>query len=173
VVPLLRALAADEIEIVRAIEKAARVRYRSLGGRLARAADAPAIAAERFADGETVVAELLDKSVGFVLFKPLDGLLYVSSVAVTPEAGGRGIGRLLMIGAERRAQQLKVAGLSLTTFRIPLWNGPWFRSQGYVPIPEERIGSGLRAVLDRHATFHDMSGRETLWKPIGKSSMCD
>jgi hypothetical protein len=78
-----------------------------------------------------------------------------------------------MIGAERRAQQLKVAGLSLTTFRLPLWNGPWFRGQGYLPIPEERIGSGLRAILDRHATFHDMSGRETLWKPIASSSTWD
>jgi hypothetical protein len=85
--PLLRPLAADEIEIIRAIEKAARVRYRALGGCLARAADAPAIAAERFADGETIVAELLGKSVGFVLFEPLDGLLYVASVAVTPEDG--------------------------------------------------------------------------------------
>jgi hypothetical protein len=76
-----------------------------------------------------------------------------------------GIGRLLMIGAEHRAQQLKVAGLSLTTFRTPPWNGPWFRRQGYSPIPEERIGPGLRAILDRHATFHDIATRETLWKP--------
>jgi GNAT superfamily N-acetyltransferase len=148
------------------IEKAARSRYRGLGGFLARAADGPAIAAERFADGETIVAEFLGKPVGFVLFKPLDGLLYVASVAVSPEAAGMGIGRLLMIRAEHRAPQLKGAGLSLTTFRTPPWNGPWFRSQGYLPIPEDRVGPGLRAILDRHATFHDMSRRETLWKPI-------
>ncbi len=146
------------------IEKAARVRYRALGGFLALAADAPAIAAERFADGEAIVAELLGKPVGFVLFEPLDGLLYVASVAVSPEAAGVGIGRLLMTGAERRARQLEVAGLSLTTFRAPPWNGPWFRSQGYLSIPEERIGSGLRTILARHATFHNMSKRETLWK---------
>jgi GNAT superfamily N-acetyltransferase len=168
--PFLRPIAEDEIETVRVIEKEARIRYHALGGFLARAADGPAIAADRFADGETIVAELLCKPVGFVLFKPLDGLLYVASVAVSPEVAGMGIGRLLMIGAERRAQQLKVAGLSLTTFRTPPWNGPWFRSQGYLPIPEDRIGSGLRAILDRHATFHDMSRRETLWKPIASSS---
>ena len=168
--PFLRPLAEDEIEIIRTIEKEARSRYRALGGFLTRAADGPAIAAERFADGEAIVAELLGKPIGFVLFKPLDELLYVASVAVSPEAAGVGIGRLLMIGAERRAQQLKVAGLSLTTFRIPPWNGPWFRSQDYLSIPEERIGSGLRAILDRHATFHDMSRRETLWKPIASCS---
>jgi hypothetical protein len=43
----------------------------------------------------------------------------------------RMVGRLLMIGAEHRAQRLKMAGLSLTTFRTPPWSGPWFRRQGY------------------------------------------
>jgi N-acetylglutamate synthase-like GNAT family acetyltransferase len=163
--PFLRPLAEDEIETVQTIEKAARTRYRALGGVLARAAEGPTIASERLAGGETIVAEHHGEPVGFVLLQPLDGLLYVTNVAVIPDAAGLGIGRLLMIGAEHRAQQLKVAGLSLTTFRTPPWNGPWFRRQGYSPIPEERIGPGLRTILDRHATFHDMATRETLWKP--------
>jgi GNAT superfamily N-acetyltransferase len=171
--PFLRPLAEDEIEILRTIERAARIRYRALGGLWTRAANGPAIAPERFADGETIVAEFLGDPVGFVLFNPLDELLYVANIAVSPEAAGLGIGRLLMIAAERRAQQSKVVGLSLATFRTPPWNGPWSRSQGYLPIPEERIGSGLRAILERHATFHDMSTRETLWKPIANSSIGD
>jgi N-acetylglutamate synthase-like GNAT family acetyltransferase len=149
------------------IEKMARIRYRALGGFLAGAAEGPAIAAERFARGETIIAELYGKPAGFVLLQPLDELLYVANVAVSPDAAGLGIGRLLMIGAEHHAQQLKVAGLSLATFRLPPWNGPWFRRQGYSLIPEERIGPGLRAILNRHATFLDMTTRETLWKPIG------
>jgi GNAT superfamily N-acetyltransferase len=169
--PFLRPLAEDEVETVRVIERAARIRYRALGGFWTRAANGPAIAAERFADGETIVAEFLGKPVGFVLFKPLDELLYIANVSVSPEAAGLGVGRLLMIGAERRAQQSKVPALSLATFRTPPWNGPWFRGQGYLPIPEERIGSGLRAILERHATFLDMSTRETLWKPIASSSI--
>jgi GNAT superfamily N-acetyltransferase len=115
--PFLRPLAEDEIEILRTIERAARIRYRALGGLWTRAANGPAIAPERFADGETIVAEFLGDPVGFVLFNPLDELLYVANIAVSPEAAGLGIGRLLMIGAERRAQQSKVAGLSLATFR--------------------------------------------------------
>jgi GNAT superfamily N-acetyltransferase len=165
--PFLRPLAENEIETLRTIEKAARTRYGALDRVLARAAEAPAIAPERFAGGETIVAEHQGEPAGFVLLQPLDGLLYVTNVAVNPAAAGLGIGRLLMIGAERRAQQLKVAGLSLTTFRTPPWNGPWFRRQGYSPIPEALVGPGLRAILDRHATFHDMAARETLWKPIG------
>jgi GNAT superfamily N-acetyltransferase len=162
----LRPLIQDESEAVRMVEKVARARYRALGGYFAQAAEAPPIAPERFVGGETLVAELHHAPVGFLLLRPLDGLLCVVTIAVSPDAAGLGIGRLLMTRAERRARELKVAGLSLTTFRTPPWNGPWFRRQGYSPIPEERIGPGLRAILNRHATFHDMAARETLWKPI-------
>jgi GNAT superfamily N-acetyltransferase len=165
--PLLRPLVEGEIETVRTIEKQARIRYHALGGLFVRAAEGPVIAAERLTIGETIVAELCGKPVGFVLLQPLDGLLYVANVSVGPDLAGLGIGRLLMTAAEHRAQQMKVAGLSLATFRIPFWNGPWFRRQGYSPIPEELIGPGLRAILDRHATFLDMTTRDTLWKPAG------
>jgi GNAT superfamily N-acetyltransferase len=163
---LLRPLREHEVEAVRMIEKIARTRYLALGEYFAQAAEAPAIAAERFLGGETIVAELHHSPVGFLLLRPLDGLAYVVNIAVSPDAARLGIGRLLMTGAEQRAQQLKLAGLSLTTFRMPPWNGPWFRRQGYSPIPEEFVGPGLRTILDRHATFHDMATRETLWKPI-------
>jgi GNAT superfamily N-acetyltransferase len=163
---LLRPLREDEIEAVRMVEKVTRSRYRALGEFFAQAAEAPAIAAERFLGGETIVAELRHASVGFLLLRPLDGLAYVVNIAVSPDAAGLGIGRLLMTEAEQRARRLQLAGLSLTTFRMPPWNGPWFRRQGYSPIPEELVGPGLRTILDRHATFHDMATRETLWKPI-------
>jgi hypothetical protein len=44
-----------------------------------------------------------------------------------------------------------VAGLSLATFRLPPWNGPWFRRQGYSLIPEERIGPGADSDEAGHA----------------------
>jgi hypothetical protein len=145
----LRPLIQDDIEALRMVEKMARTRYRALGGFFAQAAEAPAIAAERFVGGETIVAELHFAPVGFLVLRPLDELL------------------------QHRARQLKVAGLSLTTFRTPPWNGPWFHRQGYSLIPLERIGPGLRAILDRHATVHDMATRETLWKPIGTTAKAD
>jgi GNAT superfamily N-acetyltransferase len=159
-------MAENEIETLRTIEKAARTRYRALDGVLARAAEASAIAPDRFAGGETIVAEHQGEPAGFLLLRPLDGLAYVVNIAVSLDAAGLGIGRLLMTEAEQRARQLKLAGLSLTTFRVPPWNGPWFRRQSYSSIPEELVGPGLRTILDRHAIFHDMATRETLWKPI-------
>jgi hypothetical protein len=82
--PFLRPLVEGEIETVRTIEKLARIRYHALGGFFVRAAEAPAIASERFSIGETIVAELCGKKVGFVLLQPLDGLLYVANVSVSP-----------------------------------------------------------------------------------------
>jgi GNAT superfamily N-acetyltransferase len=140
----LRPLIQDDIEALRMVEKMARTRYRALGGFFAQAAEAPAIAAERFVGGETIVAELHFAPVGFLLLRPLDELLHVVTIAVSPDAADLGIGRLLMTKAEHRARQLKVAGLSLTTFRTPPWNGPWFHRQGYWLIPSERIGPGPR-----------------------------
>jgi hypothetical protein len=69
---LLRPLREDEIEAVRMVEKVTRSRYRALGEFFAQAAEAPAIAAERFLGGETIVAELRHASVGFLLLRPLD-----------------------------------------------------------------------------------------------------
>ena len=57
--------------------------------------------------------------------------------------------------------------VTLATFKSPPWNGPWFRRHGFAAMPEERIGAGLRAVLDRHAAFLDMATRETLWMIVG------
>jgi hypothetical protein len=87
----LRPLIQDEIKAVRMVEKVARTRYRALGGFFAQAAEAPPIAAERFVGGETLVADLHHAPVGFLLLRPLDGLLYVVTIAVSPDVAGLGL----------------------------------------------------------------------------------
>lgn len=165
---MLRPALPGEIERLRRIDMAARTRYAVLPG-FERAVTSPPIAAERFATGETVVAERDGEPVGFALLQPLDGMLYLAIIAVTPQAGRQGVGAALLRHAAGRAAAEALAAVTLTTFRLPPWNGPWFRRHGYAPIPEERIGPGLRAVLARHATFLDMTTRETLWRPVTAS----
>lgn len=165
----LRSLRAEDVPRLVAVEAAARARYAAHGGPLAWVAGAPAIAPERFAVGETVVAETADGAIcGYALSQPLDGHFYLANIAVAPDAGGRGIGRALVAETERRAGELRLPGVALATFRDPPWNGPWFRRLGYGPIAPERIGPGLRAILDRHASYLDAATRETLWKPLAK-----
>jgi hypothetical protein len=69
----------------------------------------------------------------------------------------------LIAHAVSRATATAAKAVTLATFRTPPWNGPWFRRQGFEPMPEDRIGPMLRAVLERHARYLDMSTREALW----------
>ena len=154
-----------EVERLRAIDKAARARYRGQPG-LAAAVDAPAVAAERFQEGWTLVAEWRARPTGFVLLHAIDGFLYLANISVVPDASGRGIGRALLAATEDHAAKLGLPAVTLTTFKSPRWNGPWFRCFGYDAMPEDRIGDGLRSILARHAAMLDMATRETLWKRI-------
>ena len=156
----------DDIALLQGIFRNAQQRYASLGPAWAFAVNGPAPTAERFTSGETLVARVDDVDVGYVLLQELDGFLYVANIAVASTARGKGIGATLLNHAQRRAYGQQLKGLTLATFRSPPWNGPWFRRHGYRPLPEGMIGPGLAAVLARHATFLDMTTRETLWKPI-------
>ena len=100
---------------------------------------------------------------GFALAQPLDGLLYLANISVAPDASGRGVGQMLLARVSGLAHEGGFPAVTLATFRAPPWNGPWFRKQGFTPMPATRIGPGLQAVLGRHAAFLDMATRETLW----------
>ncbi|MDZ5650487.1 GNAT family N-acetyltransferase [Nitrospirillum sp. BR 11828] len=158
----LRAPEADEMPGLQALEAAARRRYAAWPD-LAFIADRPPIALERLATGTVWVAGDPGRPVGFILLQPQDDQLYIANISVAPEAGGRGIGGALLGQALADARALGAEALTLTTFRAPPWNGPWFRRRGYTPMPAERIGPTLRATLKRQAALVDPATREVLW----------
>lgn len=161
----LRLARPRETASLQQIEKAARVRYLSIAD-LAFVADAPPINAERLANGTVTLAAHGRRIAGFILAQPLDGMSYIANISVAPEHSGFGVGAALVAAADEQAAAAGLSALVLATFKEPRWNGPWFRRLGFAPIPDHRIGPGLRAILDRHATFLDMETRETLWRPI-------
>ena len=154
----------DDLGAIQELEKAARSRYPG-DPDFAFASTSSAIARERLETGELVVAEEGDRIVGFILTTPMDGGLYVANISVAPGMSGSGIGAALMEDTLQRATARRMDAVMLTTFRAPKWNGPWFRRFGFVPMPEEHIGAGLRAVLELQAQFVDPATRETLWRP--------
>lgn len=161
----LRAAAQEDIPALSTLSAAARARYAGWPD-LAFVATAPPLGPDRFAAGETLVARLEDDPtpLGFVLLRPLDGLLYLDNISVASNAGGRGIGTLLLAAAEARRLALGLPGISLTTFRAPPWNGPWFRRQGFAPMPRDAIGAGLADVIARQNRMLDPASREVLWR---------
>jgi len=154
-----------DIGLLQVIEKAARTRYAS-AGTLSFAAETPPITANRLAEGDVIVAEADGRPVGFVLVSPMDGMLYIANISVDPAVSGRGFGAALIEAADEHAAGKGLSALTLTTFRVPRWNAPWFRRLGFQPMPRDRIGPSLRAVLERHRQFLDMRTRVTLWRPI-------
>ncbi|EKG33958.1 GNAT family N-acetyltransferase [Pseudomonas avellanae] len=143
----------------------ARVRYKIIPS-LAHVADSPALSEERFNVCRVMVAVDRDSQrvIGFAAMRPLDGLLYLDTIAVDPEASGNGVGEGLLLSVMAHAHAQQVKAVSLTTFREPLWNGPWFRKHGFSLMPQAHVGAGLRAVIDRQSLTHRPATRETLWR---------
>jgi len=166
---LLRRAEERDIPSLQEIEKAARSRYEADGG-LAFAAETAPIAARRLEEGEVIVAEEGGRPVGFILTDIMDGMLYIANISVDVAAAGRGIGAALIGVAEQRAISAGLCALALTTFKTPGWNGPWFRRLGFETMPDDKIGPGLLAVLERQRQFLDMTTRETLWRPVAEST---
>lgn len=163
---LLRSYNKAEIDDLRQLERAAHQRYLSLK-EYEKFAAAPAINPERFRTGTTKVAEFAGHRAGYIIVQPLDGMLYIASLMVDEGMSGKGIGQRLLEWAEDYASAAGASGTCLATFRVPRWNAPWYRKLGYAEMPRRRIGPNLQAILDRHATFLDMTTRIAMWKPTG------
>ncbi|OUM06656.1 GNAT family N-acetyltransferase [Pseudomonas syringae] len=161
----LRLSQAHDLPDLMRISTQARSRYRTIPS-LAYIADTPALNADRFKACRVMVAvDRHDQQVvGFAATRPLDGLLYLDNIAVDPRVSGFGVGVSLLTSALAYADALQVQAISLTTFREPIWNGPWFRKHGFLPMPEAHMGAGLKAVIERQSLTLDPVTRETLWR---------
>lgn len=166
--PVIRTGRPGEVARFQAIDKAARSRYAALPG-FEFVAQAPAIAADRFSAGEIWAAEVDENVVGFILLQSHGDTTYLANISVAPDASGQGIGAMLLAHGISRTAMIGAKAMTLATFKAPPWNEPWFRRQGFAPMPESKIGPMLHAILDRHSRALDMSMRETLWYPIAES----
>lgn len=159
-VVIRRATAAD-VAVLPKLEAAAGVLFRDLG--MDEVADDPppelAVFAQAERVGRLLVALVDQEVVGFVLLNELDGALHVEQVSVAPEAGRRGIGRRLMAAAVELAREQGFAVMTLTTFRDVPFNGPFYASLGWSPIPETELSPGLRRFGPRRPQRASTAGR--------------
>jgi GNAT superfamily N-acetyltransferase len=144
---VVRPATADEVEGLPAMQVAAGALFRELG--MHRVADGPAPSADGFrearAHGDLLVAADDGKIVGFVRTKVLDGSLHVEQVTVAPGWQGRGIGRALMLAAERTAAGRGFTRMTLTTFRDVPFNGPFYERLGWTRLDADSLPPGLAA----------------------------
>ena len=141
----------DEIEKIRALERASAQRFVGLMDALAADEPSPAtVLAARIEAGGLVVALDGDDLVGFAMFRPVETFAYVEQIDVLPAYGGRRIGAGLLDVAADRARANGLAGLSLSTFKAVPWNAPYYRRLGFVEVANEALTPGMRAIRQEH-----------------------
>jgi GNAT superfamily N-acetyltransferase len=95
------------------------------------------------------VAENNDVRAGFVTTRQHQSELHVLELAVHLDHQRKGIGRALMEVAIQAARDRGCTAVTLTTFRVVVWNAPFYRRLGFeildAPPPH------LSAVLDFEA----------------------
>lgn len=75
-----------------------------------------------------------------------DGDLLIRQVSVDPSCRGQRLGTTLIHRAGDIAAQRGMPGVSLTSFVDVPWNGPLYRSLGFVELPEDDLGPDLRTI---------------------------
>ncbi|MFK0688697.1 GNAT family N-acetyltransferase [Mesorhizobium sp. IMUNJ 23033] len=90
--------------------------------------------------------------VGLIETMRHDDHLWIENVAVAPDAQGRGIGRLLLDCAERRAVEAGCAELRLLTNGAFEANVLLYRKQGYTIDREEEFMNGITVYMSKRLT---------------------
>jgi GNAT superfamily N-acetyltransferase len=99
--------------------------------------------------GRLWVALAHDEPVGFAhVVEHERGVVHLEEVDVHPEHGRRGLGRRLVQTVCSWATSHGFDAVTLTTYREPPWNMPFYARLGFVPVAPEALSVALRAVID-------------------------
>ncbi len=100
--------------------------------------------------GESPLAAFVagDPPVGFAWLTLVCGQAHLEQISVLPEHGRRGIGRALLEAAATWAAGARYERLTLCTFRDVPWNGPFYRSAGFVELDEREWCPELHEIRD-------------------------
>jgi len=167
-IPLLREARTEDIEAIRAIERASAQRFIRLMDALA--ADEPTpreVLAARMATEGLLVAADAEAPVAFVMFRPVEDGLYIEQIDVLPAFAGQRIGARLLDAATDTARTRGLGALTLSTFRDVPWNAPWYRRLGFIDIADAALTPGLLEIREEHlARGLDETARTFMHRPI-------
>ena len=121
------------------------------------------------ANGRLWVALSGGEPVGFahvIILK--SGLPHLEELDVHPDHGRRGIGTQLVKTVCEWVTHKKYTNLTLTTFREPPFNMPFYRKLGFRQLPQESFTADLRAIVD-HETKRGLDPEKRvvmIWRPV-------
>lgn len=165
-----RALRPNDIPAVQEIERAAGAAFRGIG--MPEIADDEPLSAQQLtAYVDTGLAWATvgeeDEPVAYLVAERVDGDLYLEQVSVHPAYAHRGLGRALIDHAAAHAAPHGLSALTLATFTDVPWNAPYYLRCGFVRLPDDELGPGLRAVREREAEHGlDRWSRTCMRRPL-------
>jgi GNAT superfamily N-acetyltransferase len=101
-------------------------------------------------DGHLWVALADDVPIGFAHVRTAieRDAVHLEELDVHPAHGRRGLGTLLVLRVCRWAVLNGYESVTLTTFRDPAWNMPFYARLGFDAVPHDQLGSALSAVVE-------------------------
>ncbi len=166
---LIRPARPDDLVALAEVERSAAVVYFAALGDAHGIADAmpPEVLESCHAAGLLwVAADRHDAPVGFLAAQVVDGTLFVKEMSVAREHQRAGLGRRLMRVAEKHAQGVGFAAVTLTTDRLIPFNGPFYARLGFAEVPLAKASPGLRRIVaEEIAGGFDPARRIVMMKP--------
>lgn len=155
--------AADEVERLIAIDRAASMLFASTG-LLSREALEDHVPGDVLADAllsdDLFVARNADGApIGFALVSPRGGTLYLDQISVHPDYGRKGVGAMLVTRVIDEARRRKVRRVTLSTFRDVPWNGPFYRKMGFRELKRSEMADWMLELETIQAEDLDVSQR--------------
>ena len=144
----LRRATRDDLSAVVALQRAAYAKNRPLLG----VEPLPLLAdyEEIFRAYEVWLAEHEGTLEGVLILEPRADDLLIWSVAVGPQAQGRGVGNVLLAFAEGRARELGRSCIRLYTGQPLTFNIAWYTRHGYAHESTEDMGDRVCVNLIKH-----------------------
>jgi GNAT superfamily N-acetyltransferase len=160
---LVRAARPEEFTLLGPIENEAGKRFLEVGLDL----ELSVPVADR---GEMPLAVLVsgDPPVGFIWLTLVCGEPHIEEVAVVPGSGRQGVGRALVEGSCAWAAEARYRSVTLCTYRDVPWNGPFYRSAGFVELEPDGWCSELVELRDIERTngLDDLGVRVVMIRPL-------
>jgi GNAT superfamily N-acetyltransferase len=155
----------EEFSLLGPLEEQAGERFEEIGILL----DASVSVADR---GEVPLAVLVagDPPVGFAWLNLVCGAAHLEELAVLTSAGRRGLGRALVEASCDWAEQAGYASVTLCTYHDVPWNGPFYRSAGFVELEPDAWCPELAALraTERANGLDDFGRRAVMIRRLGQ-----
>ncbi|MEM7005987.1 MAG: GNAT family N-acetyltransferase [Pseudomonadota bacterium] len=117
-------------------------------------------------DGMIIAVSDDQGAIGFAMSRIQGDLLYLDQVSVDPEHGQKGLGKVLMFHVFALAEDHKLSGVALSTFRDLPWNGPFYRNLGFRELPRKKLEDWMLEIEATQAESMDVSQRCFMMRPV-------